>query len=192
MNALTEFPSLAEFAPDPFADTLQRLRGLYDAMATALGVDRQLMEEQRDRARGESPESYAEWEHLIYQNWEDDLDESKKLLCEMVLVRLNTAARSLLNETGARPDRHEKKPRGAWPDYFKAAFSKRKIDLTSAPGWDCVQEIAAARDKTQHPEAPAVRGNRYIDAVGEVEFSREVFEATLARLGDFAKWLREQ
>ncbi len=44
---IEEFPSLEEFAPDQFLQKLNRLSSLYRQMGEALGVERQICQEER-------------------------------------------------------------------------------------------------------------------------------------------------
>lgn len=191
MSNLVDLPSLAEFAPDPFADTLQRVRSVYDAVGTAVGVERQVMEEQRERSERESPDSFNEWEHQIFDDWKHDLDECNKIRCGMALVVLNSALKSLAHESNIALARPKKRTRDPWTVHFKHALAARNIDVSSAPGWDRIEEVSAARNKMEHPRGD-VRQNRYLNGEGDVDFSQEVFDATLSRLEEFAKWWRKR
>jgi len=183
-----ELPSLAEFAPDALDQTIGRVKNLYDVMATALDVEAHMNGEERRRSERENPTSYEEWEHLIFDEVDDDLAESRSLTCQMVIVGLNAALERQVRRSGLPrvvPE-ERKKPRDVpWTARYDGACA-------GAPSWNCVKEIALARNEVMHAGKRPPKPSRYVNDAGEASFDRETLEAAVADLREFAGWLHKR
>jgi|GEM_PF-3794438 len=213
MTEPMEMPSLDDLAPDPFAQKLERLKWIYSQMEMAFGVERQLLQEERQANVDRDPDSYKEWEHLIFDEQECDLEARNKLRAEFVLVSLADTVRELLKEAKSEVDRttrdssvgvsniandrKSKKSRGDWLTRFREFFQESQIDLAGHAEWDRVQEVVAARNVIQHPESlqnylTCHRDPRYLNENAEVQLTRGEINATVNGLRDFGAWLRDQ
>jgi hypothetical protein len=211
MSEPTEL-SLEEFAPDWFLEELNRLNRLYEAMGAVLGVEEQLLQEGRQASKVKDPVGYGEWEHLIFDQQAEDIEECERLRAQFVLIHIEIAVRKLFAEAGFelrrearnlpvpadRKARHIKKNRGDWLKKVRLQFAREfNIDLASGPEWAVVEQVVMARHAVIHPESakdhtkksqPNARG------VNGDEFTLTPHGviSTLERLGTFRAWLQEQ
>jgi hypothetical protein len=210
MNDSLEIPSLVELAPDPFVQRLERLAWIYSQIEAAFGVERQVLTDESLAARDKDPESFQEWQHLIYDERETDVDECEELRAELVLVSLAQAVKGLLTEAekelrriipGSSVERmagskNGKKVRGSVRDHFITSFQMLGIDLALGPGWRCADEVLLARDAVVHPQRPVeymeYRNRRFLSASGEFVLGGPQLDTTLKDLQEFAAWLRQQ
>jgi hypothetical protein len=200
-EGLEGIPSLEGLEPEPYHRMLNGLRKLYQEMETALSVEKHILHEERRASNEKDPVAYEEWEHLLYDEREYDLEECERLRAEFVVVFLAEAVRRLLSEvrfelgeTGGslvsragrkRSAKRRNKRRGDWLEPFREFFSGFNIHLDQGPGWAAVQEVAMARDAVVH--------RSILDREGAPPFlAPKEFADAIGRLWDFCTWLRAE
>lgn len=206
---MTKSIDVREFASDSFLEQLERLQRLYETLGAALGVEQQLLQEERHRVNAKAPEAYREWEHLIFDERACDLEECEGLQAQFVLVQLEMAVRRLLNESQWELEAYStesatrlqglrfKKARGDWLAKTKTRFaSEFGIDLHAGPAWNAVEELVMARNAITHPGSLAgykkARPHaRYLNG-NEFKLTPDDLIATMQQLREFRTWLRTQ
>jgi len=202
--------SLAELAPDRFVDELNRLKRLYDAMGAMLGSEQLLLQEGRRASEAKDPVTYEEWEHLIFNQQAEDIEECERLSAQFVLIHLELALRGLLAEARfelkgdvrnrpalADRSRRQKRNQGDWIEKIRTQFAREfNIDFVSSSEWALVKQVVITRHAIIHPEGarddkksqPKAQG----PDGGEFTLTREGLILTIDRLHKFRDWLQEQ
>lgn len=204
MSLTIDLSSLESY-PDPFLQQLERLKRLYQNIGLALDVEEQIVDENRKAAEARSRDSYEEWEHLIYDEQEEDLEECQMLRSQFVMVFLAAAVRELLDEMECEIKRahndsfrdsnracelgRSKKDRSDLLGRFCRTFQDFKINLECGPEWESIKGIVNARDTIMHPERQ--KRPRYSDGQGIIRLTTQKdFDTLLDKLHQFCKWLR--
>ena len=201
-----ELPSLEEFAPDPFSKKLEHARRIYSDLGFSFDAEARLLADERSAAKARDPVSYEEWEHLIFDDQEYDLEELQMLSGQLVIVFLAFGIRELLEETkrecqircmrSTQTLKRNKKQRGKPLEDLRQSLGTFGIDLARSPSWGTVEEIVLARHAVIHPESmkdcQRLRPNSRYFGTGEVRLTATGLNQTLAELSAFSTWLRKE
>lgn len=192
---------LSDLAPDPFLESVERLRRIYRDMGTALGVDRQMCSDERENSHEKGRDAYEEWEHWIFDDWEEDLEECERFRWEFAIVFLAKAVRELMHEVKSelelpsakqlhRKGKLRKGRNDAFSEQCSTALRECGVDVTSRREWARIKDLVSARDTIMHPKkwptSQSSNSQRRIDPSGGG------LDTPLDDLRHFCEWLRAE